>query len=64
MFGYVSIPQPLIDRAVAQIKEQVGTAPSLVWAIALENVADEIRQQCAKQQINISGLDFDIENAN
>ncbi len=63
MGGYIHIPQELIDRAVAQIKQQVGAPKSLVWAIAFEDIANEIRQQCAKEQVNISGLDFEIENA-
>jgi uncharacterized protein (UPF0210 family) len=63
MGGYLHFPQETLDRAVAQIKEQVGlnASSSLIWAIALEKIAEEIRNGCVKQQVEISGLDFEIE---
>jgi hypothetical protein len=65
MFGYVTIPQELIDQAKQQVRElhqqRFGNLPvSLVWAIAYEALAEEIRKDLSKQQINVSGLDFEL----
>lgn len=68
MLGYVSIPQENIDQAIAQVKaahqQAYGSEPtSLVWALAYEAIASEIRTNLAKQQVEIAGLTFEVNHA-
>lgn len=65
MHGFLAFDQAIVDRAVDQIKQHhlqhYGALPeSLVWAIAFESLATEIRQKCTQQQIAKAGLEFEL----
>jgi hypothetical protein len=65
MHGFLAFDQEIIDRAIDQIKQRhlqhYGTLPeSLVWAIAFETLAAQIRQNCTQHQIVKAGLDLEL----
>lgn len=60
---YLYLPQDKIDQAIEQIKQHhQGKLPtSLIWAAAYDKIAEEIRAQAIKAEVEVAGLTFEVD---